>query len=83
VQHFRGREEALITKVLKRSEHLIVGTLKVGKTYAFVVSKNPLIKTDIFIPGKYIGGHTDGSEVAVQIIKWESKNPEGRIIEAL
>jgi hypothetical protein len=23
VQHFKGREEALITKVLKRSEHLI------------------------------------------------------------
>ncbi|MCD5374923.1 ribonuclease R [Candidatus Gracilibacteria bacterium] len=83
VQHFRGKEEALITKVLKRSEHLVVGTLKVGKTYAFVVSKNPLIKTDIFIPGKHIGGHSDGSQVAVQIIKWESKNPEGRIVESL
>lgn len=83
VQHFRWKEEALITKVLKRSEHLVVGTLKVGKTYAFVVSKNPLIKTDIFIPGKHIGWHSDGSQVAVQIIKWESKNPEGRIVESL
>jgi len=83
VQHFKGREEAQITKVLKRSEHLIVWKLKVGKTYAFVVSDNPLIKSDIFIPGKYIGGYTDGSEVAVQILKWEWKNPEGRIIESL
>jgi exoribonuclease R len=83
VQHFKGREEAQITKVLKRSEHLIVGTLKVGKTYAFVESQNPLIKNDIFIPGKHIGGYTDGSQVAVQILRWEGKNPEGRIVESL
>jgi len=83
VQFFKGREEAQITKVLKRSEHLIVGKLKVGKTYAFVVSDNPKIKSDIFIPGKHIGGYTDWSEVAVQILKWEWKNPEGRIIESL
>jgi len=83
VQFFKGREEAQITKVLKRSEHLIVWKLKVGKTYAFVVSDNPKIKSDIFIPGKHIWGYTDGSEVAVQILKWEWKNPEGRIIESL
>lgn len=83
VQYFKGREEAQITKVLKRSEHLIVGKLKIGKSFAFVVSDNPKIKSDIFIPGKHIGGYTDGSEVAVQILKWEGKNPEGRIVESL
>jgi len=83
VQHFKGREEAQITKVLKRSEHLIVWKLKIAKTYAFVVSDNPIMKNDIFIPGKHIGWYTDGSEVAVQIIRWEGKNPEGRIIESL
>lgn len=64
-------------------EHLIVGTLKIGKTYAFVITENPLVKNDIFIPGKHIGGYADGSRVAVQILKWEGKNPEGRIIESL
>lgn len=83
VQHFKGREEAQITKVLKRSEHLIVWKLKVGKTYAFVVSDNPLIKNDIFIPWKHIWGYSDGSQVAVQILRWEWKNPEGRIVESL
>ncbi len=83
VQYFKGREEAQITKVLKRSEHLIVWKLKVGKTFAFVVSDNPKIKSDIFIPGKHIRWYADGSQVAVQILKWEWKNPEGRIIESL
>lgn len=83
VRQFRWRPEADIKKVLKRSEHLIVWKLKLGKTYAFVISQNPLITSDIFIPGKHIWGYTDGSEVAVQILKWEWKNPEGRIIESL
>jgi ribonuclease R len=83
VQVFRGREEATIKKVLRRSESLIIGTLKIGKTFAFVLPKKGNIKSDIFIPGKFIGGYTDGAQVAVQIIKWEGKNPEGRIIEAL
>jgi ribonuclease R len=83
VKIFKWRPEAVIKKVIKRSEHLIVGTLKIAKTYAFVISKNPLIKTDIFIPGKFLQWYSDGSQVAVQIIKWEWKNPEGRIIESL
>lgn len=83
LQYFKWKAEAVIKKVLKRSEHLIVGTLKIGKTYAFVITENPLVKNDIFIPGKHIGGYADGSRVAVQILKWEGKNPEGRIIESL
>jgi len=83
LQYFRGKPEALIKKVIKRSEHLIVGSLQIAKGCAFVLSKNPLVKTDIFIPGKHIGGYTNGSQVAVQIIKWEWKNPEGRIVESL
>lgn len=83
VQYFKGRPEAIIKKVLKRSEHLIIGTLKIGKTFAFVITESPLVKNDIFIPGKYIGGYPDGARVAVQILRWEGKNPEGRIIESL
>lgn len=37
----------------------------------------------MFIPGKFLGAHTDGSQVAVKIVEWNKKNPEGRIVEAL
>ncbi len=80
---FRGKDEAVITKVLKRSENLVIGTLKIMQNFAFVMTKDPIIKQDIFIPGKFIGGYTDGARVAVQIIKWDKKNPEGRIMESL
>lgn len=83
VRIFRGKPEAFITRVVSRSEHLIVGKLRITKGFAFLIPENRKISKDIFIPGKFIGGYTDGSKVAVQVIKWEGKNPEGRIMESL
>ena len=59
VQMFRGREEAIIKKVTKRSEHLIVGILQLRKTFAFVVPKSQKLERDIFIPGKFIEGYRE------------------------
>ena len=80
---FKGKEEATIVKVLKRSDQLIVWKLKLGSKFAFVLAENDSVQQDIFIPGKHIGGYSDGARVAVQVIKWEGKNPEWRIIESL
>ncbi|MCH8518362.1 ribonuclease R [Candidatus Gracilibacteria bacterium] len=83
VNIFKGKSEAHITRVVSRSEHLIVGTLRITRGFGFLIADNRKISKDIFIPGKFIGGYTDGSRVAVQVIKWEGKNPEGRIMESL
>ena len=80
---FKGKEEATITKVLKRSEQLIVWKLKLGSKFAFVFAESDSVKQDIFIPWKFIWWYSDGARVAVQVIKWEGKNPEWRIIESL
>gem|GEM_PF-6140993 len=52
VQRFRGKPEAIIKKVLKRSERLIVGTLQIQNSFGFVTTENQYVQTDIFIPGK-------------------------------
>ncbi len=83
VQMFRGKEEAIIKKITQRSEHLIVGILQLRKTFAFVIPKNDKIGKDIFIPGKFIEWYREWAMVAVKILKWEGKNPEGRIVEIL
>lgn len=83
VKVFRGKEEAIVQKVLKRSENNIIGTLKIGNGFAFVIPESEKVFVDIYIPGKYIGGYSDGTQVAVQIVDWKKKNPEGRIITSL
>ncbi len=80
---FRGREEAVICSVVQRSTKMIIWKLQIGKKFAFVLPENSIIKKDIFIPGKHLRWYTHGEEVAVQILKWEGKSPEWRIMESI
>ncbi len=83
VQRFRGKPEAIIKKVLKRSERLIVGTLQIQNSFGFVTTENQYVQTDIFIPGKSLKWYESGDRVGVQIINWKWKKPEGRIMEKI
>jgi len=83
IKNFKGKDEAVILKVTKRAENLIIGKLKLSKTYAFVIPEDSKIRSDIFIPWKFIEGYPDGTRVGVQVLNWKGKNPEGRIIETL
>lgn len=88
VKIFKGRKEALVRRVLKRSEKLIIGTCSYPKKqnksgfpgFVFVIPKSGA--KDIFVPGKFALQAKDGDIVAVKIDKWEGKNPQGKI-EAL
>jgi len=85
VRTFKGRKEALIEKVLKRSEKLIIWKVSYPKNqnkpgwpgFVFVVPKAGW--KDIFIPGKFSKKAEDWALVAVNVVAWEGRNPEGRI----
>ena len=49
----------------------------------FVVPFNPAIKSDIFIPERFIDDAKPGRIVAVRVLRWEGKNPEWKIVEIL
>ena len=85
VRVFKGRKEAIIQKILTRSDKRIIGTLHYPKTqskrqqpwFGFVIPKSGW--TDIFVPGKYSKKARDWDVVAVVITKWEGRNPEWKI----
>ncbi len=83
VKVFKGREEAVILKVLKRSEKKIIWEfhLSKNKNFGFVIVNNLSIKKDIFIAWKYIWNIKTWDIVSVQILKWAGKNPEWKIID--
>lgn len=80
---FRWREEAKIKKILKRSENTIIWTLKHNNTFWFVVPDRDKYKNDIFISGKNLKWYKDWDKVWVKITKWNSKNPEGEIVDII
>ncbi len=85
VKVFKGREEAVVLKVLKRSENSLVWEFELAKNknFGFVKISNKSIKKDIFIPWKYIWKSKTWDIVAVRITKWTGKNPEWKILEII
>lgn len=84
VQVFRGKEEAKIIKILKRSTKLLVGKLDIVQAnFWFVVFENKNFKEDVYISRKHLSSAKLWDIVAVSIISWKGKNPEGKIVQIL
>lgn len=84
VKVFKGKEEAEVTRVVKRAERIFVGEIQfTKKTFWFFIPSSSLLKTDVFIGERNTLGARHGDKVAVKIISWKWKNPEGQIIEIL
>ena len=82
----RRRPEGKILEVVERATEHFIGTLKKSDKYAFVVTDNLNMFTDIFIPLSDLGTAKDGDKVVVRVEKWPSrtrKSPVGVITESL
>lgn len=72
---FHWKKEAIIVKILKSEEELVIWRFRDNDRFGFVIpdeNKND----DIFIAGSRKNGAKDGDTVEVHIIKRWGKNPE-------
>ncbi len=93
IKVFKWKEEAVIKKVLKRSEKVFSWVFEVAKkeiskknkkeyiSFGFVKVRDNNFSQDIFIPWKYVRKAKDWDFVWVQIIDWTWKNPKWKIVE--
>jgi exoribonuclease R len=72
---FNGRKEAIVVKILKSEEELVIWKFQDRDKFGFVISDENK-KEDIFIAGSRKNWAKDGDMVEVQIIKRWGKNPE-------
>lgn len=82
----RRRPEGKVIEIVERATEHFIGTLKKSDKYAFVVTDNLNMFTDIFIPLSDLGSAKDGDKVVVKVEKWPSrtrKSPVGIITESL
>ena len=82
----KGREpEAEVTRIIEKKDQTFIGTLKVDKHFAYLLTDSKFLATDIYIPkGKLKGGVT-GDKAIVRITNWpdDAKNPQGEVIDIL
>ena len=66
-------------------EQTFIGTLQVGKDYAFLLTDEKSLTNDIFIPLNKLEGGKNGDKAIVKITEWpeNAKNPIGEVIDIL
>lgn len=84
--HRRGAEpEAEVIEIVEKKEQVFIGTLRVAKTYAILLTDSKFLATDIIIPKQKLKGGENGDKAVVKITQWsnDSKNPVGEVIDIL
>lgn len=77
--------EAQVIEILQRSEKQFVGTLKVSKDYAYLLTEDRTLANDIFIPRNLLKNGRNGDKAVVQVVEWPegANNPIGRVTDIL
>lgn len=77
--------EGQVIEIIEHANTTFVGTLKVSKNYAFLLTESNTLANDIFIPKEKLKGGKDGDKAVVKITEWpdDAKNPFGQVIDVL
>lgn len=81
----KGKLEGHITDIIAHSRTSFIGRLEVSSNFAFLISDDKHVHTDIFVPIQHLKGAKNGEKVLVQIVEWQGKNkkPIGKVVEIL
>ena len=77
--------EGEVIEIIERANDTFVGTLKMDKYYAFLLTESRTLANDIFIPKDKLKGGKNGDKAVVRIIEWpeDAKNPIGQVVDVL
>ncbi len=80
-----GRSEGRVIRILERATDRVVGKYESGRGFGVVISTNPRIKHDFYIPPKEKGGAKDGQMVVAKIKRFPEPHraPEAEVIKVL
>ena len=82
----KGRQvEGEVIEIIQRAKETFVGTLRVEKNYAFLLTEDRTLANDIFVPRDMLKGGKDGDKAVVRVTKWpeDAKNPIGKVVDIL
>ncbi len=79
-----GRPEGEVTDVLQRATTRIVGTVEEGLPGTFfLLPDDDRINVDFYIPKDTLKGAKHGDKVLTELVKWERRSPEVKVLEVL
>ncbi len=82
----KGQEpEAKVIEILEPKDQVFIGTLKVDRNYAALVTDSKFLAADIIIPRNKLRGGKTGDKAIARITLWpdEEMNPRGEVVDVL
>ncbi len=81
----KGRQEGVITKIVRRAQTEYSGRLEVKPNFAFFIADKENMPVDVFVPLHLLNGAKDGDHAIVRITEWpeKAKNPVGEVVSVL
>lgn len=79
------RLEGRVVDIVERARTKFVGKIEISEKFAFVVTDDPKISCDLFIPPSKLNGAKDGDKVVAEITDWpiEADNPFAEVTDVL
>ncbi len=77
--------EARVIEIVEAKDQTFIGTLKIDKNYAALVTDSKFLAADIIIPKGKLKGGKDGDKAVARITQWrdDEMNPRGEVIDIL
>lgn len=84
-RRYGSETEAVVMEIIERKPQNFIGTLKVTKHYAALLTDSKYLATDIFIPKNKLKGGNSGDMAVVRITDWpdNEQNPTGEVVDIL
>lgn len=82
----KGKEpEAEVVEIIDKKDQTFIGTLRVDRHYAYLLTDSKFLATDILIPRNKLHGGVTGDKAIVRITDWpdDAKNPVGEVVDIL
>lgn len=82
----KGQEpEAQVIEIVEAKDQQFVGTLKIEKNYAALITDSKFLAADIVLPRGRLKGGKNGDKAVARIVQWrdDEMNPRGEIIDIL
>ena len=80
-----SRPEGEVIEIVSKARETFVGTVDIGKNFAFLLTDARQIPVDIFLPLNSLKGAKQGQKAIARIVEWDKrvKNPVGEIVEVI
>lgn len=78
-----GKAEAEVVEIIKRARTAYIGMVEIVEGVALFTPDDSKVNMEFLIPDQHLAGAKAGQKVLLELLDWEGRVPEGRVVRVL